>query len=101
MTNSEQIDAAFIASGLAAFGYSPHIRSANGCMVTYSSMKYDASVKFVLNERGEVQFTVYTMLDRSMMKVEIGMCSAPHPSIMQFINQIERLVFAWRNQEGI
>ena len=100
MSNPDMIESAVDAAGLHALGYSAHLRARHGCMVIYTSEKYEAAVKVYLIEGG-IRADVYTLLPQSMMKLCIDSISFPHPNLMHFINQIERATYAWKQQEGI
>lgn len=93
------IDAAFAESGLAALGYTCHMRSADGDMRMYSSVDKAAAV-LIKKVGDELRCKVYTLLPRSLMKVEIGEISFPHPNIVKFIFQIERVNKLWLDSEG-
>lgn len=100
MSIPDMIENAVDDSGLRALGFSEHLRAAHGGMVVYSSIKYAASVKiYVIN--GEVRADIYTVMPNSMAKLSIDSVSFPHNRMITFINQIERMVFAWKQQEGI
>jgi len=88
------IEEVFNATGLAKLGYSCHLRSADDTMRVYSSMSQAASLRIYV-KGDEMRCTVYTVLPQSLMKVEIGDISFPHPDIMQFINQVEELYNLW------
>lgn len=92
---ADKIKAAFDASGLAAMGYSQHIRAAEGGMVIYTSMDNPVAVKVYLTSRGEVQAELYNILNYSLIKTSIADIAFPHPHLMSFIKQLSCLDAFW------
>ena len=100
MSNPDMIESAVDAAGLHALGYSAHLRARHGGMVIYTSDKHEAAVKVYVVD-GSIRADIYTILPQSMMKLCIDSISFPHPNLINFINQIERATYAWKQQEGI
>lgn len=94
------IEAIFKASILPSLGYSAHARATHGSMVVYTSLEREAAVKIYVKD-GETRCDVYTILPQSMLRVSIESCSFPHANMVNLLNQIEKVSFAWKKQEGI
>lgn len=100
MSIPDMIENAVDAAGLRALGYSAHLRARHGGMVIYTSDKHEAAVKVYVVD-GDVRADIYNILTQSMMKLCIDSIAFPHHNLINFINQIDRATFAWKQQEGI
>lgn len=99
ISTAERVDAAIEASGIRALGFSCHLKAADGSMQILSSTKYYTSVR-VYAKGSEIHATYFNMLPQSMIKVAIEECSFPHPKMINFIGQIERVSSMWHMQQG-
>lgn len=93
-----KIDAAFAASELSNAGYTCHLRSADGNMRIYSCVGSYAAVR-VWAEGDEIKCRVFTMLPKSIMKVEVGDLAFPHPNLLNFISQVDAVHILWLHSE--
>lgn len=83
---------------MSSLGYTPHSRAADGSVITYTSFEYKADVRVYKTADGSLNANVYNVLDRSIIKTSIDSISFPHPRLVDFIKQLDKLSDLWDDQ---
>lgn len=83
---------------MSSLGYTPHSRAVDGSVITYTSLEYKADVRVYKTADGALNATVYNVLDRSIIKTSIDSISFPHPRLVDFIKQLDKLSELWDDQ---